>query len=288
MALLDDERGGFFEEEEEEEGEADLCSVEDVQPFVDLEADFREALRDVVLQIATKPSTIDVLISMFKRAHYAMADEEGVSEEAKLSFILPDKIKQMTTRNSASWAKFFSLSRFLPKKSGTDVTEMLLPSKKTAYFAPTWTLLQAMEELSDEQLQQLLRIEDRLAGPLIFVIRKSLLNQCVEKSEEKAFRLFAKNDRNDKDNNDNKGANILDVLGVRLVRLEEDGGGSGGEKRVANEGSEIVRFDPPKSWKEKLELASALKIIYAIFGGERRVKNFLGTESKSPFLCCIG
>ena len=289
MALLNDENGGFFdseeEDEEEEEAMSDLCSVEDVQPFVDLDAEGREALRSVILQIAAQSSIIDVLICLFKQTYYSIANEGGASDESKLPLALSEKMKQMVAgKNSANWAKFFALSGFLPANGDNkDFRELIMPRTKTVHFDPTWTLLQAMEELSDEQLRQLDRIDDRLAGPLIFVIRKSLLNQCVEKNEEKAFRLFAKNDRNDKDNNENRGANILRVLGSRLVRSGPEGDVIEGENK-----GDIIRFDPPKSWEERLELASALKVIYAIFGGEKRVKNFLGTENKSPFLCCIG
>ena len=81
--------------------------------------------------------------------------------------------------------------------------------------------------------------------------------------------------------------------GVAVVVGGGGGGGGavegGGEelREAGLERGELTRFDPPQSWKCKLELAAALKVVYAMFAGERRVKNFLGTGKKPASSCCL-
>ena len=84
---------------------------------------------------------------------------------------------------------------------------------------------------------------------------------------------------------------MLGGLGVILVKEDTDGGGERAGEAERDEKlkpGQIIRFDPPKAWKAKLELSAALKVVYALFGGERRVVKFLGTEEKSSWLCCFG
>jgi len=271
VVLLEGEEGGFVSIEdsrEQSKAEMNLDSPahELFQPLTALEASERRQFQHAVFQVAAHASSISKLLSTMKHAHFAL--QRGANDETVPASDLEEHLSCMDSKEG--WQTLLQHAGF----GFGDEKIIRFPTTKSPSFVAIWALLQAMEEMSDEQLLGLEGITSDYAAPLLYTMQLALKNQDVEKKSKKVALLFM---------DDNISVQFLSTLGI--VEGVDDSGndadaaGDGPPDAAAAEGDGILH--PPTNWKMKLELEAAFRVVFALHGGEDDVKELL-----SPDECC--
>lgn len=276
VVLLEGEEGGFVSvEDSREESKAemnlDLPVQELFQPLTSLEASDRRQFQYAVLQVASHASVVPKLLSTMKHAHFAL--QRGANDETVPATDLEEHLSCM---DSEGWQTILQQAGF----GFGDEKIIRFPTSKSPSFVAVWALLQAMEEMSDEQLLGLEGITSEYAAPLLYAMQLGLKNQNVEKKSKKVALLFM---------DDNLSAKFLDTLcvvegavgskaaGNEDAAADAGGGDASADAAAAEEGI----LHPPINWKVKLELEAAFRVVFALHGGDEDVKDLL-----SPDDCC--
>jgi len=261
VVLLEGEQGGFVSLEDSRDASKaemnlDSPASEIFEPLTSLDNAEKRHFHHAVIQVASHGSNIPKLLSTMKHAHFAL--QRGANDETVPAKDLEEHLSSFASHEG--WQTLLRLAGF----GFGDQDIIRFPTAKTNSFVAIWALLQAMEEMSDEQLLSLEGVTTEFAAPLLFVMQSALKNQSLDKKNKNVGALFF---------DDNLTVKFLETLGIVVD-------GEGGEGDAAPSDGLL---HPPTNWKMKLELESAFRVVFAMHGGDAEVKELL-----SPDDCCKG